>query len=140
MPELAARPRTTERVLAGLTALALAVSAYVHADLGDPPYAAAGQVTLSGLFVAQAVVAAAVVVWLLVRPGAASALGALVVGAASLAALVLSVYVRLPSVGPFPVLYEPLWYADKVVAAVAAGVATVLAAALLAGRRRPPVR
>jgi hypothetical protein len=140
MPELAARPRTTERVLAGLTALALAVSAYVHADLGDPPYAAAGQVTLSGLFVAQAVVAAAVVVWLLVRPGAASALGALAVGAASLAALVLSVYVRLPSVGPFPVLYEPLWYADKVVAAVAAGVATVLAAALLAGRRRPPVR
>ena len=47
-------------------------------------------------------------------------------------ALVLSTYVRLPSVGPFPVLYEPVWYADKVVAAVAAGVALLAALAGLA--------
>ena len=49
----------------------------------------------------------------------------------------MSTYVRLPQVGPFPVLYEPFWYADKVVAAVAAAVALLGAAAGLAaaGRR-----
>jgi hypothetical protein len=58
------------------------------------------------------------------------------VAAASFAALVLSTYVRLPSVGPFPVLYEPFWYADKVVAAVAAGVALLAALAGLVRRVR----
>ena len=49
----------------------------------------------------------------------------------------LSTYVRLPQVGPFPVLYEPVWYTDKVVAAVAAGVALLGAlAGLAAGARR----
>lgn len=55
------------------------------------------------------------------------------VGLASLTALVLSVYVRIPSIGPFPVLYEPLWYAEKVAAAMAAGTAAVVA--LVALRR-----
>ena len=123
-----------------LTAAALAVSAYVHVDLSSSPYWAGGQLTLGALFLGQAVVAGVVALWVLVRPSRAAYAVAAFVAAASFLALVLSTYVRLPQVGPFPVLYEPLWYADKVVAAVAAGVATVLAAALLAGRRRPPVR
>ncbi len=134
-----ARSRTG-RLLALLAAVALAVSAYVHADLGDAPYAADGQVTLSGLFVAQALVAAVVALWVLVRPSRLAWLAVLAVGAASLLALVLSVYVRIPSVGPFPVLYEPLWYGAKVVAAVAAGAAAVLAAVALAAAGRPSVR
>jgi hypothetical protein len=119
-----------------LTAVALAVSAYVHLDLSSSPYAAGGQLTLGALFLAQAVVAAVVALWVLVRPSRAAYAVAAVVAAASFLALVLSTYVRLPQVGPLPVLYEPVWYADKAVAAVAAGVALLAAVAGLARRVR----
>lgn len=119
-----------------LTAAALAVSAYVHLDLSSSPYWAGGQLTLGALFLGQAVVAAAVAVWVLVRPVRAACAAAAAVAAASLVALVLSTYVRLPQVGPFPVLYEPFWYADKAVAAVAAGVAVLAATAGLVRRLR----
>ena len=120
-----------------LTAVALAVSAYVHVDLSSSPYWAGGQLTLGALFLGQAVVAGVVALWVLVRPSRAAYAVAALVAAASFLALVLSTYVRLPQVGPFPVLYEPVWYADKVVAAVAAGVALLAATAglALAGRR-----
>jgi hypothetical protein len=117
-----------------LTAAALAVSAYVHVDLSSSPWYAGGQLTLGALFLGQAVVAAAVALWVGLRPSRAAYAAAAVVAAVSLLALVLSTYVRLPQVGPFPVLYEPVWYADKVVAAVAAGVALPAALAGL-GRR-----
>ncbi len=119
-----------------LTVVALAVSAYVHVDLSSSPYYAGGQLTLGALFLGQAVVAGLVALWVLVRPSRAAYAPAAVVAAASFAALVLSTYVRLPQVGPFPVLYEPFWYADKVVAAVAAGVALLAALAGLARRVR----
>lgn len=110
-----------------LTTAALAVSAYVHVGLSSSPYYAGGQLTLGALFLAQAVVAAVVALWVLARPSRAAFAVAAAVAAASFLALVLSTYVRLPTVDPFPVLYEPFWYADKVVAAVAAGVALLVA-------------
>ena len=61
---------------------------------------------------------------------------AAVVAAASFLALVVSTYVQLPAFGPFPVLYEPVWYADKVVAAVAAAVALLAATAGTSRRLR----
>ena len=139
MPSSRALDRTAlDRPLRWLTAAALLVSAYLHWDLSGSPYYAAGQITLSGLFLAQAVVAVVVAVWVALRPEPLAVLAALAVAAASLLALVLSVYVRLPSFGPFPVLYEPVWYGDKVAAAVAAAVATAAALGALALRR--PVR
>lgn len=117
-----------------LTAAALAVSAYVHLDLSSSPYYAGGQLTLGALFLAQAVVAAVVALWVAVRPSRTAFTAAAVVAAASFLALVVSTYVQLPAFGPFPVLYEPVWYADKVVAAVAAAVA-LLAATAGASRR-----
>jgi hypothetical protein len=119
-----------------LTAAALAVSAYVHLDLSSSPYYAGGQLTLGALFLAQAVVAAAVALWVAVRPSRAAYLAAAAVAVASFLALVVSTYSRLPSLGPFPVLYEPFWYADKVVAAVAAAVAALAATAGLVRRVR----
>lgn len=124
------------RILRWGTAAALAVSAYVHGDLAAAPYYAAGQVTLSGMFLAQAVVAAVVALWVALRSDRLALLAAAAVGAASLLPLVLSVYVRLPALGPFPVLYEPVWYVEKVIAAVAGAVATALALAGLAPTRR----
>ncbi len=122
---------TWRRAVVAPAVVALLVSAWVHVDLGDPPWSDDGQVTLAGLFVAQAVVAATVALWLLVQPGRAALVAAVLVGLASLGALVVSVYVRIPSIGPLPVLYEPLWYGEKVVAAVAAAVAAAWAAVAL---------
>jgi hypothetical protein len=97
-------------------------------------------VTLSGLFIAQAVAATLVVLWVLARGTLVSWLAFGAVAAGSLAALVLSVYVRIPSVGPFPVIYEPLWYTDKYLAAAAAAVATLTALVALVRLRRPARR
>lgn len=129
----------TGLVLRVVGAAALACSGYLHLriGLGRPPLFADGQVTLSGLFLAQAAASALVVVWVLVRPSLISWSAFGTVAAASLAAVVLSTYVRVPAVGPFPELYEPVWYLDKSLSAGAAAVATAVAvAALLALRRR----
>lgn len=124
------------RLVRLLAAVALFVSAYVHLTLSSSPYVAAGELTLGALFLGQAVVAAGAGAWVLARPSRASYAVAAVVAAASLGALVLSTYARLPAPGPLPVLYEPFWYGEKAVAAVAAGVALLAAAAGLARRVR----
>lgn len=132
------RTARTGAVLRVVAAVALGYSGFLHLQIAleRPPLLADGQVTLSGLFVAQAVAAAVVVVWVLARGHLLSwlAFGAVALG--SLVALVLSVYVRIPSVGPFPELYEPVWYGDKYLAAGSAAVATVAAVVAVLGLRR----
>ena len=124
--------------LRGVAAVALAVSAYIHIDLAAGPVVADGQVTLAGLFIGQAIAAALVAVWVLVRGSRLSWLATGGVGLASLAALVVTVYVLVPSFGPLPAVYEPFWYAEKVVAAGAAAVAagTAVVALLQTARRQ----
>jgi uncharacterized YccA/Bax inhibitor family protein len=120
-------------------AAALGYSAYLHFRIAadSPPLAADGKVTLSGLFVAQAVAATLVSLWVLVRPNwlAWLAFGAVALG--SLAALLISTWVEIPSIGPLPAIHDPVWFADKVLAALAAGVATLVAAVALVTTRRP---
>jgi hypothetical protein len=119
-------------------ALALGFSAFLHFKIAadNPPLFADGGVTLMGLFIAQAVAATLVSLWVLVQGIRLAWLAFALVALGSLAALLLSVYVKIPSIGPFPVIYEPLWYTDKVLAAVAAGVASVAALVALATARR----
>jgi hypothetical protein len=51
--------------------------------------------------------------------------------------VVLYRYVDVPAIGPFPSLYEPVWFREKVVAAVAAAVGSLTAAlGYLSARRR----
>ncbi len=129
--------RRTGIVLRVLGVVALGVSAFVHIDIASSrPLVADGQITLMGLFMAQGVVAAIAALWVLVRGDTLAWLAVGAVGLASLAALVLSVYVKIPSIGPFPVIYEPIWYTDKYVAAVAAGAAALIALVTLASLRR----
>lgn len=141
MPEVDQRAQSRSGpVLRVVGALALGFSAFLHLRIAleRPPLFADGQVTLSGLFLAQAVVAASVTLWVLVRGTRPAWLALGAVALASLAAVVLSVYVRIPSVGPFPVIYEPIWYLDKYLASASAGIAVVVAAvALILLRRRP---
>ena len=141
-----ARPGRRSRAPRGvalrlLAAVALAVSAYLHVVLASGPWTSGGRVTLAGLFIAQAAVASLVALWVLLTGSRAAWVATAVVGSVSLVALVLSVYVQVPAVGPFPSMYEPFWYREKVVAAVAAALAAVLAgAALLARPRSRPRR
>ena len=128
--------RMLSRLLGVLAAAALLGTAYIHADLAGNFDAIGDQVTEGALFRAQAAAAAVAALALLIRPTRLAWWLALAVSAASLAAVVGSVYVEVPAIGPFPRLYEPVWYAEKQYAAAAAGVALVLAiAGLGAGLR-----
>lgn len=120
-----------------VVAVALAVSGYLHLDLADVFDGVGEQVTLGTLFRVQGGAALLVAAWLLPARGSwLPELAALLVGLASAVAVVLSVYVRIPPLGPLPEIYEPIWYAEKTASAVTAALAAAGAAALLAARRR----
>ena len=129
-----------------LAAAALVVVAGVHVRLA-PGYSLVGdQVTQGALFRVQAAIATVVALALLARPVRLVWLAAATVGLASLLAVVVTVYVAVPAIGPLPRIFEPIWYGEKVVAAAAAGTALVtsLAGLVLARRGRqgdaPPPR
>jgi len=78
--------------------------------------------------VVAAVVAALLVLW---RPGRLTAAFAAVVAGGGLAALLAYRYVDVGHLGPFPDMYEPLWYAKKSWTAIAQAAATVAAVLLV---------
>jgi hypothetical protein len=53
---------------------------------------------------------------------------ALAVALSAFAAVVLYRYFDIPAFGPFPAMYEPVWFFEKTLSAVAEGVGAVLAA------------
>ncbi len=114
--------------LRALVAAALGVSAFTHADLApiyDPIKATVSQGALFRLDAAAASLAALVVLVVGRRSGFAFAF---VVAASSLGAILLYRYVNVGRLGPIPNMYEPAWFTEKTIAAVAEAVATVLAA------------
>jgi hypothetical protein len=117
---------------------ALGVSAYLHVDLAQGPLWDAGEVTLAGLFTAQAVAAVLAGAWLLLRDVPPAWAAVTVVALGSLAALLATTYVRLPALGPFPAVYDPLWFPEKVAAAVAAAVASAAGVGVLTRVARAP--
>jgi len=119
-------------------ALALGYSAFLHAKIASDstPLAADGELRLSGLFVAQAVAAVLVSLWVLVQGSRLAWLAFAVVAIGSFLAVVLSTYVTFPGIGPLPEIHDPVWYQDKVLAAVSAGVASLVAIVALATARR----
>jgi len=121
-------PRGGALALRGAVAALLLVNAGVHVELA-PGYqlanpAGVGQGTLFYVEAAAAVLcAAAVLIW-----GTTPAyLAAVLVSGGALAAVLLSTAVPLPAFGPIPPLYEPVWYFEKTLSAVAEGLALVLA-------------
>ncbi|MBC6447482.1 hypothetical protein [Actinokineospora xionganensis] len=120
-----------------LTAAGLAVSSYIHFDLAEAYATNGADISQGTLFRVQASVAALAAVLVLITAHRAVTALALVVSAASLAAVVASVYVDLGAIGPFPNMYEPAWYGDKTISAIAEAVSTVTAAAaMLVSRHR----
>jgi hypothetical protein len=122
----AIRAALTVVVLAGL-----AVDVYVHFDLASS-YAGVKSSTLSqaDLFRAEGVVALIAAVALLVRPRRYTAGFAFLVAAAGTAAVVVYRYVDIGAFGPFPNMYENIWYSEKTLSAWAEGIAALAALAL----------
>lgn len=139
-------------VLRLLVAGGLAVDAWVHASLaaGYDPNRQAGGLSQGDLFRAEALVAGVVALLVLVVAFGRARITGLVVAAlaflvsgSALGALLLSVYRDVGAVGPLPNMYEPFWYPDKTLAAVAEGIAAAASVALVVMlwrqlRRRPP--
>jgi hypothetical protein len=120
-----------------LTALALLVDAGVHIHLA-PGYQAGspggiGQGTLFMLEGAAAVLAALYVLLRGSRPAYALAF---VVSLSALVAVVVYRYVDIPAFGPFPAMYDPTWFFEKSLSAVAEAAGAVLAAVGFARAQR----
>ncbi|HVU74643.1 MAG TPA: hypothetical protein VHE83_16895 [Mycobacteriales bacterium] len=141
--------RTATVPLAVLTAVWLAVTAYVHADLA-PGYDAlkqSGTLSQGELFRAQAGVASAAALLVLVAALTSARwmplawLVASVSGLGSFAAVLLYRYDDVGKVLFLPDMYEPVWFREKTVSAIADAAAFVVGLigllVALRGRRRP---
>ncbi len=120
-----------------LAAAGLAVDAVVHARLAPGYQAAApGGFGEGNLFLAEAVAAAAVGLYVLIRGSRPAWVLALLTAGGGLAVLLLYRYIQIPAFGPFPAMYEPVWFFDKTLTALAQAAVLLFAAAALTLHRR----
>ncbi|MGA7203841.1 MAG: hypothetical protein WBX27_04325 [Specibacter sp.] len=124
-------------VLRVLAVAGLAVDAVVHFRLA-PGYqsAAPGGLGEGNLFIAEAAVAAVVGLYVLIRGSRPAWILALLTAGGGLAVLLIYRYVNVPAFGPFPAMYEPVWFFEKTLTAIAQAAVVLLAGAALALHRR----
>jgi hypothetical protein len=116
-----------------ITVAGLAIDAFVHFDLASAYSGVKSSVLNQGeLFRGEAIVAVIAAVALLVRPRRYTAGFAFLVTAAGTAAVLVYTYVNLGAFGPFPNMYDPGWFDEKTLSAVAEGIGAVTALALFA--------
>ena len=128
--------RVANVVLRLLVAAALVTDAVVHILLA-PGYQLAnpGGIGQGNLFYLESAAAFLVALYVLIRGSRPAYFLALVVTGSALAAVLLSSLLRLPAIGPIPSMYEPIWFFEKTLTAVAEGVGAVLAlVGLIIGR------
>jgi hypothetical protein len=101
----------------------LAVDAYVHADLADRYDPIGSSISQGNLFRVEAGVAALAALLVVFVAGREAYGLAFLVATSALGAIVLYRYVDVGALGPLPNMYEPIWFAQKTVAAVAEAVA-----------------
>jgi uncharacterized membrane protein YphA (DoxX/SURF4 family) len=126
-----------------LTAIGLAVDAYVHADLAAQfdGNTGSGGFTQGDLFRIEAGFASLAALLVLLNGRRLAAAFAFLVALSALAAVIVTRYWDIGSFGPLPDMYDPSWYTEKTVSAIAEAVALLASAALLvslarASRRR----
>lgn len=133
------RHRPVMIVLRILIAAALVIDAVIHLQLAAGyQQAAPGGIGQGNLFRIQSVAATLAAVYVLVRGSRLSYVIAGLVALGAFAAVVLYRYIDVPAIGPIPAMYEPIWYFEKSLTAVAEAVAAILAVigVTLLGRRR----
>lgn len=115
--------------LAGVTAVALVIDAVVHYQLASTYQSAfPGGVGGGTIFRVEAVVAVLAAAYVLIRRSRPSFAVAFVVAISAFGAVLLYRYVDIPAVGPIPAMYEPIWFFEKSLSAVAEGVGALTAA------------
>ncbi|WP_253905015.1 hypothetical protein [Arthrobacter sp. H14] len=111
-----------------IIAAALAVDAVIHLQLAaNYQLAAPDGIGQGNLFRIQAAAAILAGLYVLIRGSRGSYAAAAVVALAAFAAVVLYRYVDVPAIGPIPAMYEPIWFFEKTLTAIAEGAATLLA-------------
>lgn len=126
-----------------LVAATLVVDAVVHLRLAaNYQLAAPGGIGQGNLFRVEAVVAIVVALYVLVAGNRTAYAAAFLVAASALAGVVLYRYVDVPAIGPIPSMYEPLWFYEKSLSAIAEAAGAVLAFAglIVALRAEAPRR
>lgn len=119
-----------------VVAVGLGVDAYVHLHLASRYQLAAPDGIGGGtLFRVEGVLAVIALLLVLIRPRASSYAFAALVALGGLAAVVLYRYVDVGVIGPVPSMYEPIWFPEKSLSALAEAAAGAFAVvALLVGR------
>lgn len=121
-------------VLRVLVAACLVADAVVHLRLASRygMASAPGHLSEGLLFRVESIVALVVALLVLVLGNRIAFAAAFVVAGSAFVAVVLFRYVDVPAFGPVPSMYEPLWFRDKTISAIAEGLGAVLSAAGLA--------
>ena len=134
------RPWLISWLLRLSTAAALAIDAYVHADLAGLYDLNQGRAAISqgDLFRVEAGVSAFAALAVILTAWRLTWTVAFLVAASALGGLLLYRYYDPGTLGPLPDMYEPSWYPEKTLAAAAeaAAVITTALGLLLAGGRR----
>lgn len=114
--------------LAGVTAAGLVIDAVVHFRLASD-YQLAFPDGIGGgtIFRIQAAAALLAAVYVLVRRSRPSFAVTFLVAVSALGAVLLYRYVDVPQLGPIPAMYEPIWFFEKSLSAVAEGIAALTA-------------
>ena len=111
-----------------LVSVALAVDAVVHLRLASTyQFAATEGIGQGNLFRIAAVAAIAAALFVLARGSRTAYAAAFLVAASAFGAVVLYRYVDVPAFGPLPSMYEPVWFFEKSLSAVAEGAGAVFA-------------
>jgi hypothetical protein len=106
-------------ILRVLTAAGLVVDAIVHLRLAGDYDRVGEQITVGTLFRVESAVAVVAAIAVLVSCHWLASLSAGIVAASAVGGLLLSVYWQVGAIGPFPDLYEPIWFAEKKLALLA---------------------
>ena len=137
---MASSRSTALAVLRFLTIAGLGVEAYVHIHLAPRYDGITGAAGISQGMLFRSVGAIAILMALLVLASTSRVVNllAFVTAAGALAAVLLYRYGNPGKLGPLPNMHEPTWFTLKTLSAVAEGVATITAAALVLRRRGAP--
>ncbi|GAB2736563.1 hypothetical protein [Kitasatospora kifunensis] len=110
-----------------LTVAALAIDAYIHADLASSYDPISHDISQGDLFRIEAGLSSLAALLLVLTSSRLVWTFAAAVLASALGAILLYRYVDVGVLGPLPNMYEPLWFPEKTSAAIAEAVGTVTA-------------
>lgn len=129
--------RANDIALRVLTAVALLVDAGVHIHLA-PGYQAGNPAGIGqgNMFLLESAAAVLAALYVLLRGSRAAYAAALLIALSALIAVVLYRYLDIPAFGPFPAMYEPVWFFEKSLSAAAEAAGALLACVGLARSAR----